>query len=566
MERRFGHDFGAVRVHAGTEAARSAHAIHAHAYTFGRHVVMGQDRYRPGTQSGAQLLAHELTHVVQQGGASGETAPPRAISCPHDPAEHEADEIARAEPAADSSASTGHPATGAEVGLIHRQDEDEASFGGGSFGGGGASGSWAGPDDPAAPGNVSMVDLSCRSPTDGSIDFHLTGGKTVRYRLTRCELTPGGYTARVEVKGRDLALRLDTPGDVLFDFAYAVEPGQQDPSTFFGGQSRVDVRVGAAAPAPGPARLRPLPLVCSRPLDVPAWTGLQRFRHAFINDPPANYAIRGPLVSGNGVTTSCSPSTDNSGDPDVPATSTCKWCRQRPGQTREALSICLRATHSAYPNPSLYRNLPDPKDGWRHGPNSNSYAAAMARCCDDFTPDGLGRLPGWNHSPAGPCRPTPATDEGPADDQGPAPEAPEEPIRDAGPSGGAPGGLGLTGEDAAPRDLHAFGSTTKPRDPRLGKDIDPNPDGSVGPEPKEPPWPNGASTFGDVEQSGLTGHYHRIAAGTRMASGLRVIADGRDVGGPASETHHTIFPVEQMPFPAFVDRFQGLGWAHAGKR
>jgi hypothetical protein len=190
----------------------------------------------------------------------------------------------------------------------------------------------------------------------------------------------------------------------------------------------------------------------------------------------------------------------------------------------------------------------------------------MARCCHDFTPAGLGRLPGWNHSPATPCPTTPTTARDPSDQEVPAPQEPDEPIRDAGPSGGAPGGLAEPGEDAAPTDLHAFGSATKPRDPRLGKDIDPNPDGTVGPEPKDPPWPNGASTFGDVEKSGLTGHYHRIVAGTRMTAGLRVIADGRDAGGPASETHHTIFPVEQMPFPTFVERFQGLGWSHAGKR
>ena len=66
MEPRFGHDFGAVRVHAGAHAANSAQSVHAAAYTFGRHVVFGAGRLSPSTPQGRRLLAHELAHVVQQ--------------------------------------------------------------------------------------------------------------------------------------------------------------------------------------------------------------------------------------------------------------------------------------------------------------------------------------------------------------------------------------------------------------------------------------------------------------------------------------------------------------------
>lgn len=66
MEPRFGHDFGRVRIHADAKAAESAKAVVAHAYTVGSDVVFGQSRYAPGTDSGRRLLAHELTHVVQQ--------------------------------------------------------------------------------------------------------------------------------------------------------------------------------------------------------------------------------------------------------------------------------------------------------------------------------------------------------------------------------------------------------------------------------------------------------------------------------------------------------------------
>jgi hypothetical protein len=66
MEPRFGHDFSNVRVHANEAAARSAAAVSAAAYTVGSHIAFAAGRYAPGTGSGRQLFAHELTHVVQQ--------------------------------------------------------------------------------------------------------------------------------------------------------------------------------------------------------------------------------------------------------------------------------------------------------------------------------------------------------------------------------------------------------------------------------------------------------------------------------------------------------------------
>jgi hypothetical protein len=66
MEPRFGHDFSNVRVHTDARAAQTADALNAQAYTVGNHVVFGNGNYLPGTNTGQQLLAHELTHVVQQ--------------------------------------------------------------------------------------------------------------------------------------------------------------------------------------------------------------------------------------------------------------------------------------------------------------------------------------------------------------------------------------------------------------------------------------------------------------------------------------------------------------------
>lgn len=66
MELRFRHDFGGVRVHVDTEAADSVRAVRARAYTVGKDLVFGAGNYAPSTEAGKRLLAHELTHVVQQ--------------------------------------------------------------------------------------------------------------------------------------------------------------------------------------------------------------------------------------------------------------------------------------------------------------------------------------------------------------------------------------------------------------------------------------------------------------------------------------------------------------------
>jgi len=66
MEPRFGHNFAHVRVHADAKAAESARAVNALAYTAGRNVVFDAGQYAPGTSTGQRLLAHELTHVLQQ--------------------------------------------------------------------------------------------------------------------------------------------------------------------------------------------------------------------------------------------------------------------------------------------------------------------------------------------------------------------------------------------------------------------------------------------------------------------------------------------------------------------
>lgn len=71
MEARFHQDFSRVRVHTDSRAADSAQAVNAQAYTVGDDLVFGHGRYAPHTPQGKRLLAHELTHVVQQRGGEG---------------------------------------------------------------------------------------------------------------------------------------------------------------------------------------------------------------------------------------------------------------------------------------------------------------------------------------------------------------------------------------------------------------------------------------------------------------------------------------------------------------
>ncbi|HTB80781.1 MAG TPA: DUF4157 domain-containing protein [Opitutaceae bacterium] len=66
MEPRFGRNFSDVQIHTDAKAAESADAVNARAYTVGPHVVFGRGQYDPSTLIGRHLLAHELTHVVQQ--------------------------------------------------------------------------------------------------------------------------------------------------------------------------------------------------------------------------------------------------------------------------------------------------------------------------------------------------------------------------------------------------------------------------------------------------------------------------------------------------------------------
>lgn len=137
MEGRLGHDFSDVRVHTDSRASDSAKAVNAHAYTVGPNVVFQRDAYDPGSDTGKHMLAHELTHVVQQrsGPVDGtSTGGGIAVSSPSDRFEREA--VANADrvmsapaagPAVQRSASNGEHEPAVQRAEEAAEEEEDAT-------------------------------------------------------------------------------------------------------------------------------------------------------------------------------------------------------------------------------------------------------------------------------------------------------------------------------------------------------------------------------------------------------------------------------------------------------
>ena len=118
MESRLGADFSGVRVHTGDEAHQSARAVNAHAYTVGSDIVFQRGNYDTDSQAGRTMLAHELTHVIQQRSGPVDGTPTEGgfkVSDPADRFEREA--------AANAEHVMSRPAT---VGVQRQEDEEAA--------------------------------------------------------------------------------------------------------------------------------------------------------------------------------------------------------------------------------------------------------------------------------------------------------------------------------------------------------------------------------------------------------------------------------------------------------
>ena len=133
MEARLGHDFSGVRVHTDDRADASARAVSAHAYTVGSDIVFQRGAYDPGSPAGQTLLAHELTHVVQQRSGPVEgtsTGGGIAVSDPSDRFEREAAanaERVMAQPAPVPAAAAATPVSTTAAPAVQREaaEEDE---------------------------------------------------------------------------------------------------------------------------------------------------------------------------------------------------------------------------------------------------------------------------------------------------------------------------------------------------------------------------------------------------------------------------------------------------------
>ncbi len=134
MESRLGADFSDVRVHNDSKATESARSVQAHAYTVGNDVVFRSDKYAPESDSGKRMLAHELTHVVQQRSGPVDGTPAAGgiqVSHPSDRFEQAAESSAdramsAATPSSESHAAAAPAVQRADAGAPEEEMEETA--------------------------------------------------------------------------------------------------------------------------------------------------------------------------------------------------------------------------------------------------------------------------------------------------------------------------------------------------------------------------------------------------------------------------------------------------------
>jgi hypothetical protein len=126
MEAGFGYDFSPVTIHFGAQAAESSRAVNARAYTVGRDIVFGDGRYAPKTTTGRELLAHELTHTIQQTTRTQKTPPLSPNNTLEAPANTVSRGVARGLSTASIQSSSGIGLARAERSAHYLNDEELA--------------------------------------------------------------------------------------------------------------------------------------------------------------------------------------------------------------------------------------------------------------------------------------------------------------------------------------------------------------------------------------------------------------------------------------------------------
>ena len=249
--KRLGYDFSNVRVHADGQAARAAQAAEARAFTVGRDIVFAPDEYQPSTAAGRHLIAHELTHVVQQ----TQSNPVGLSFISPTMLQRQSEDVGL--PGGLPSSTT----TPKEVSTDEPSGTDEPPA----------------PLTEARPANVSRIVMSC-------IDKHMrmeTATGDYVYKLIECSIPLGSYETQVTIgyagdpgdpfiedpSGEDFYLGFPIALG-KFQMTYYVEPGQENPATLLRKQGSVHVDVVervpvAEAAAPEPDRPdKPSPASC----------------------------------------------------------------------------------------------------------------------------------------------------------------------------------------------------------------------------------------------------------------------------------------------------------------
>jgi hypothetical protein len=395
FEPRFGADFGRVRLHADRRAAGAAAEIGARAFTYGANIHFAGGQFAPGTAAGDRLLAHELTHVVQQGAhASGTpgTTVQRSIGDGHD---------------LESPRFKGDPDL---EGCF--DDEVRLTLG-----------------DKGKPGT--------RKVNNG------TGVQKVQDALVelgrlKAEFATGEYNQQtwdaVRKLKKDEALGFETIGDVgpgtmaFLDKRFKPSPSPTCPPCPSDDPRPAGCLACPEIPKPGPRTpcerdcdsnftecLRrsenPLNCIAQRSFCLPQCLGAKsKFEvcarllqppvevsgrnHAYVETPTHRYAIITPCTSRLSFTppsTGVAIKTDVSPDP-CGRRPTCVECVPKPGVPD--LEACFAAQFASYAAPSVHGLF---------GPNSNTFAGTLARaCCSNMAPQptAFGIVPGWDDPPA----------------------------------------------------------------------------------------------------------------------------------------------------------------------
>ncbi|WP_263352911.1 eCIS core domain-containing protein [Acidicapsa acidisoli] len=232
FEPRFGRSLADIRVHTDPADARSATSIGARAYTLGRDIVFAPGEYKPGSHAGGWLLAHEITHVLQQS--------PGGVEAPQTIRRETGKMLQQGTPAPAAGLTASPPPAPKTNAPLTEQA--------------GPTGSLTQPATPPAPpesGPVLRLIFSCND-----MKMRLETNTTAAvYNLHKCSLPLGSYDPTVKIEGNFFHLKFDDPltKEQNFSFSFArLKPGQQLPSVLMKDQATVHVDVVEHLPATSP--------------------------------------------------------------------------------------------------------------------------------------------------------------------------------------------------------------------------------------------------------------------------------------------------------------------------